>query len=902
MTRQASCALPPSLRESAEGRRLETARADPAWRRWGPYLSDRQWGTVREDYSPDGTAWEYLPHDHARSRAYRWGEDGIGGFSDDRLRWCLALALWNGRDPILKERLFGLTNREGNHGEDVKELYYYSDGLPTHSYMRMLYKYPHAAFPYARLVDENRRRGRAEPEFELVDTGVFDDGQYFDVTIEYAKQAPDDLLMRIAVHNRGAAPATLHVLPTFWARNTWSWKPGSPRPLLRALADGSVAALHPRMPPMRLHVEPSCNLLFCENETNYRRLYGMNRHGPSKDGIGNFVVHGEHDAISSDQRGTKCAAHVVLDLPADGEAVLRVRLRPEAQSYPEYLMFDRTVAQRRGEADEFYAVMQSGITDPEMRSVQRQALAGMLWSKQFYRFDVGRWLAGDPTQPTPPSERRGGRNRDWRHLNNAEILSMPDKWEYPWYAAWDLAFHAATFALIDPEFAKTQLVLLTREWYMHPNGQFPAYEWAFGDVNPPVHAWATWRVYQIDKSHTGRGDRHFLERVFHKLMVNFTWWVNRKDAEGRNVFQGGFLGLDNISIFDRSAPLPGGGLINQSDGTAWMAMYALTLMRIALELAVEARAYQDIATKFFQHFLYIAEAMTNMGGEGVALWDEEDGFYYDVLELPDGRNVPLRVRSMVGLIPLFAVHVLESHEFAQFPDFAERLRWFLDHKPELARLVSRWTEPGSGERHLLSLLRGHRMKCLLRRMLDETEFLSDYGVRSLSRVHKEHPFVLKENGNRLAIEYTAGDSTTTAFGGNSNWRGPVWLPVNHLLIESLYEFHRYYGNDFLVECPVGSGQNLTLCEIADELRRRLGRLFLRGPDGRRPALGESVLLQEDLAFRDHLLFFEYFHGESGQGLGASHQTGWTGLIALALHPRRVADPCSLDLGVTVNEG
>jgi hypothetical protein len=902
MTRQPSAALPRSLRETAEGRRLEAARSDPAWRRWGPYLSDRQWGTVREDYSPNGTAWDYLPHDHARSRAYRWGEDGIGGFSDDRLRWCLALALWNGRDSILKERFFGLTNSEGNHGEDVKELYYYSDGLPTHSYMRMLYKYPHAAFPYAELVEENRRRGKAEPEFELLDTGVFDDGRYFDVTIEYAKQAPDDLLMRIGIRNRAAVPATLHVLPTFWARNTWSWKPGSPRPLLRALPDGSVAAQHPRMPPMRLHVEPSCALLFCENETNFRRLHGMNMRGPFKDGIGDFVVHGDDNAVSAEQSGTKCAAHFALDLPAHGEAVLRVRLCPDAGSTPAFATFDPTVAQRREEADEFYAVMQSGIADPDERNVQRQALAGMLWSKQFYRFDVARWLAGDPTQPAPPSDRRNGRNRDWRHLNNGEVLSMPDKWEYPWYAAWDLAFHAVTFALIDPEFAKAQLVLLTREWYMHPNGQLPAYEWAFGDVNPPVHAWAAWRVYQIDKSHNGKGDRRFLVRVFHKLMVNFTWWVNRKDAEDRNVFQGGFLGLDNISIFDRSAPLPGGGLINQSDGTAWMAMYALNLMRIALELAIDDSAYQDIATKFFQHFLYIAEAMTNMGGEGMALWDEEDGFYYDVLELPDGRNVPLRVRSMVGLIPLFAVHVIESHEFARCPEFAEQARWFLDHKPELARLVSHWTEQGSGERHLLSLLRGHRMKCLLRRMLDETEFLSDYGVRSLSRVHKEHPFVLEENGSRLSIEYTPGESVTAAFGGNSNWRGPIWLPVNHLLVESLYEFHAYYGDDFLVECPVGSGRNLTLREIADELRRRLGRLFLRGADGKRPVLGDSALLQDDLAFRDNLLFFEYFHGESGRGLGASHQTGWTGLIALLLHPRGVADPCSLDLGGTFDEG
>ncbi len=569
---------------------------------------------------------------------------------------------------------------------------------------------------------------------------------------------------------------------------------------------------------------------------------------------------------------------------------------PETETGPAFATFDDTMAQRRAEADEFYAVLQNGIADPDMRNVQRQALAGMLWSKQFYRFDVARWLSGDPAQPAPPADRRGGRNRDWLHLNNGEVLSMPDKWEYPWYAAWDLAFHSVTFALIDPEFAKSQLVLLTREWYMHPNGQLPAYEWAFGDVNPPVHAWATWRVYEIDKAHTGKGDRKFLVRVFHKLMVNFTWWVNRKDAEGRNVFQGGFLGLDNISVFDRSAPLPLGGLINQSDGTAWMAMYALNLMRIALELAVDDSAYEDISTKFFQHFLYIAEAMTNMGGEGVRLWDEVDGFYYDVLELPDGRSVPLRVRSMVGLIPLFAVHVIEPYVFSQQPEFASQLHWFLDHKPELARLVSRWTEHGTSERHLLSLLRGHRMKALLRRMLDETEFLSDYGVRSLSRVHKEHPFVLEENGNRVAIEYTPGESETAAFGGNSNWRGPVWMPVNLLLVESLYEFHRYYGDDFLVECPVGSGRMLTLCDIADELRRRLGRLFLRGPDGRRPALGDHALMRDDPAFRDNVLFYEYFHGETGCGLGASHQTGWTGLIALLLHPRDAEDPCSLALG------
>jgi len=895
MTQSTPNAVPQSLRKTAEGRRLEAAITDPAWRRWGPYVSDRQWGTVREDYSPGGAAWDYLPHDHARSRAYRWGEDGIAGFSDDQLRWCLALALWNGRDPILKERLFGLTNREGNHGEDVKELYYHSDGLPTHSYMRMLYKYPQAAFPYTELVEENLRRGPAMPEFELLDTGLLDHGRYFDVTVEYAKETPDDLLMRICVRNCGNEPATLHLLPTFWARNTWSWNRNSPRPLLSALADGSVAALHPRMPPMRLHIEQTGALLFCENETNVRRLFGVTAPGPFKDGIGDYVVHGEQGAVSAVHRGTKCAAHVILNLPASGKATLRVRLRLDSERGAPFAAFDQTVAQRRDDADEFYRVLQKGISDHDARDVQRQALAGMLWSKQFYRFEVARWLAGDPGQPQPPADRRCGRNHDWRHLNNAEILSIPDKWEYPWYAAWDLAFHAVTFALIDPEFAKSQLVLLTREWYMHPNGQLPAYEWAFGDVNPPVHAWAAWRVYQMDKSLTGRADRRFLERVFHKLMLNFTWWVNRKDAEDRNVFQGGFLGLDNVSIFDRSAPLPTGGFINQSDGTAWMAMYALNLMRIALELAVHDTAYEDIATKFFQHFLYIAEAMTNMGGRGVGLWDEQDGFYYDVLTLPNGSTVPLRVRSLVGLIPLFAVHVLEPCVFEQLPDFAARLRWFLDHKPELAQLVSRWTEQGRGERHLLSLLRGHRMKCLLRRMLDETEFLSDYGVRAMSRAHQQQPFVLEEEGRRFCIQYTPGESETKVFGGNSNWRGPIWLPVNYLLVESLYEFHRYYGDDFLVECPVGSGRKLTLSAIADELRRRVARLFLRGPDGSRPALGKSALLRDDPAFRDHLWFSEYFHGESGRGLGASHQTGWTGAIALMLHPRAVADPCSLEV-------
>jgi hypothetical protein len=867
-------------------------RLDPAWRRWGPYVSDRQWGTVREDYSPGGTAWDYFPHDHARSRAYRWGEDAIAGFSDDRQLWCLGVALWNGRDPILKERLFGLTNSEGNHGEDVKELYFHGDGLPSHAYMRMLYKYPQAEFPYARLVEENRRRGVADPEFELADTGAFDGGRYHDVTVEYAKAAPDDLLLRITVESRGPEAARLHLLPQLWARNTWSWTADAERPLLRARPDGrGVLASHPETRPLLLSTEPGATLLFCENETNVRRLYGGEAPGPFKDGINDCVVHGDHGAVSPLAEGTKCAVHHVLDIPGGGSATVRLRLRPANSAGDAFAEFDAVFAERIAEADEFYAALQRGIADPDARLVQRQAIAGMLWSKQFYHIDVPRWLAGDPAQPPPPEGRRRGRNADWFHLNNADIVSMPDKWEYPWYAAWDLAFHCVTFALIDPEFAKQQLVLLTREWYMHPNGQLPAYEWAFGDVNPPVHAWAAWRVYQIDKERTGRGDRAFLERVFHKLMLNFTWWVNRKDADGRNVFQGGFLGLDNIGLFDRSAPLPTGGHIDQSDGTAWMAMYSLNLMRIALELAEENHVYEDVATKFFEHFLYIAEAMAGHAGHGIGLWDEADGFFYDVLHLPDGRETRLKVRSLVGLIPLFAVEVIDDAVLRKLPEFAARLRWFLDYRPDLARLVSRWQEAGKRERHLLSLLRGHRMKCLLRRMLDETEFLSPNGVRALSKAHEAQPYVLEHGGSRFGAGYVPGESDSNLFGGNSNWRGPVWMPVNYLLVESLREFHRYYGDDFTVECPVGSGRKLNLREVADELSRRLGRLFLRGPDGRRPCFGDSALHQDDPHFRDRVLFHEYFHGDTGRGVGAAHQTGWTGLVALLLHPRTEDTVC-----------
>jgi hypothetical protein len=885
---------PPHLLDTGEGRRLR--EADRAgWRLWGPYLSERQWGTVREDYSPDGTAWDYFPHDHARSRAYRWGEDGIAGFSDAHQRWCLALALWNGRDPILKERLFGLANGEGNHGEDVKELYYYVDGTPTHAYMRMLYKYPQAAFPYADLVTENaRRRGQDLPEYELLDTGVFDERRYFDVAIEYAKSAPDDILMRITVDNRGPDFAELHVLPQLWARNTWSWEQDAPRPLLRAVGEGVVEVSHPEAPPMRFAPLQPAELLFCENETNRRRLYGADVPGHFKDGINDCVVDGRRDAVSPLREGTKCAALARLRLEPGGRAVLRFRLGP-ADAAPAAMSsaeaFDTLVESRRAEADAFYAALQRDIADSDARTVQRQALAGMLWSKQLYRFDVRRWLAGDPVQLPPPAARRHGRDSDWSHLDNADILSMPDKWEYPWFAAWDLASHCVTFALIDPEFSKRQLLLLTREWYMHPNGQLPAYEWAFGDVNPPVHAWAAWRVYRMDQALTGSADRSFLERVFHKLMLNFTWWVNRKDAEGRNIFQGGFLGLDNIGVFDRSAPLPTGGYINQADGTAWMATYTLNLMRIALELAAENPAYEDVASKFFEHFLHIAGAMTNMGDDGIGLWDERDEFYYDVLNLPDGRRVPMRVRSMVGLIPLCAVEVLESDTLRRFPGFTARATWLLRNRPDLAGLVSRWTEPGKGNRFLLSLLRRHRMKASLRRMLDEAEFLSPHGLRSLSKAHAAEPFAIEHAGTRFVVDYEPGESTSQVFGGNSNWRGPVWMPLNVMIVEALYEFERFYGEAFRAELPSGSDRFHTLPEIAHDLSRRLAGLFLRGPDGRRPVLGDNPVLQTDPYFRDLIPFHEYFHGETGKGLGASHQTGWTGLVALLLQPRIGAMGC-----------
>jgi hypothetical protein len=870
-----------------ETRLLEDGIGTASWKYWGPYLSERQWGTVREDYSAHGNAWEYFPHDHARSRAYRWGEDGIGGFCDFEQRLCLALSLWNESDPILKERLFGLTNAEGNHGEDVKELYYYLDATPCHTYLQMLYKYPQAAFPYQQLLDENRRRGLNNPEYELIDTGIFEQDRYFDVFIEYAQVEPGDILLRITAHNRGPQAAPLHLLPTLWFRNTWSWTRDAPRPELLFGDHSRIDAAHATLGALHLYADGQPSLLFCDNETNLARLYDY-QEGPlyPKDGINDFVVHDSDRGINRANRGTKAAAHYRFTVRAGDSVQIRLRLSRELTQNM-FADFDELLAARRQDADAYYGRLQREIADEDARRVQRQAFAGMIWSKQYYHFNVAQWLHGDPTEPTPPPERLHGRNADWRHLNNSDVLSMPDAWEYPWYASWDLAFHCIPFALIDSTFAKHQLVLLMREWYMHPNGQVPAYEWAFGDVNPPVHAWAAWRVYQIDRKRSnGLGDRAFLERMFHKLLLNFTWWVNRKDAEGRNVFQGGFLGLDNIGLFDRSAQLPTGGHLDQSDGTAWMAMYSLNMLRIALELARDNHVYEDIATKFFEHFLQIAQAMSGIGDEHVELWDDEDEFFYDVLHMPDGDQVRLKVRSMVGLIPMFAVETLEPELLNELPHFKGRLEWYLEHRPELAALVSRWSDIGRGDRRLLSLLRGHRLKALLRRMLDETEFLSDYGVRALSRVHAEHPYLYRLDGHDLSVRYQPAESDSNLFGGNSNWRGPIWFPVNFLLIESLQKFHHYYGSDFTVECPVRSGRHLTLGQVAAELASRLTKLFVRDANGRRAVFGSIDKIQHDPHFRDHVQFYEYFHGDNGRGVGASHQTGWTGLVAKLLMPRR----------------
>jgi hypothetical protein len=875
---------------TAERRRLTDSHEHHVpWWRWGPYLSERQWGTVREDYSPSGTAWDYFPHDQARSRAYRWGEDGLLGISDNRGRLCFSVALWNEADPILKERLFGLTGPEGNHGEDVKEAYFYLDSTPTHSYLRAQYRYPQRAFPYTELVQENRRRGKDQPEYELVDTGVFAEDRFFEVQAEYAKASPTDLVIRLSVTNRGPEPARLHLLPTLWFRNTWSWGyPSSARPTLHQTAAGTIQAIHAELGSYWLVCQGAPELLFTENETNAQRLWGTpNRTPYVKDGFHERIVAGASDSTNQAHVGTKAAAHYALTL-ASGETQSVLLRLSQAHSPEPFADAEQVLVTRRAEADEFFASPQFGA-DPmseDARRVQRQAFAGLLWSKQFYFYELEEWLDGDPAGPPVPANRTHGRNADWRHLHNMDVISMPDKWEYPWYAAWDLAFHCIPLAMVDPDFAKRQLILMLREWYMHPNGQIPAYEWALGDVNPPVHAWAAFQVFEIDRRIKGVADRRFLKRVFHKLLLNFTWWVNRKDAEGRNVFQGGFLGLDNIGIFDRSAPLPTGGHIDQADGTAWMGMYCLNMLSIALELAREDPAYEDVATKFFEHFLWIAAALNNLGGMGIPLWDEEDEFFYDVLQLPTGEVQKLKVRSLVGLMPLLAVQTIDPDLLEKLPSFTRRMDWFLDHRPDLASLVSRWREPGAGDRRLLALARGHRMKRLLKRMLDPQEFLSDYGIRAISRYHLEHPYQLNLGGTSYEVRYEPGESSTGLFGGNSNWRGPIWFPINFLLIEALKRFHHYYGDDFLVECPTGSGQMRTLLEVSAEISQRLQRIFLRGPDGRRPVYGDAELFQTSPHWRDNVLFYEYFHGDSGRGLGASHQTGWTALIAnLLAQPR-----------------
>ena len=863
-----------------EQERLEEANAhQQVWRKWGPYVSERQWGTVREDYSAEGDAWNYFPHEHAPRRAYRWGEDGIGGFCDTKQRLCLAVALWNGKAPILKERMFGLSNRQGNHGEDVKELYYYLDAVPTYSYARMLYKYPQAEYPYARLAQENALRSKQEPEFEIIDTGIFDDDRYFDVDIEYAKAGAEDILLRLTIHNRGPEEAAIHVLPSIWFRNTWSWFTDGRKPSLE-LAGDDVVVKHGKLDGYVVHFDKPDEIKFCENETNAAKLYGgEDAGGLYKDGFHDYLLKGNRNAVGS-SKGTKAAGIYRRSIPPGASTTIRVRLslgqpRPPAP----FADFEQIFDLRKSEADAFYAKLQSKVADEDLRRIQRQAFAGILWSKQYFHYDLTEWLDGDTAQPKPPKTRLSGRNSEWVHANMEDVVSMPDKWEFPWFAAWDWAFHLTTLAYLDLEDAKRQLVLLCQCWYMHPNGQLPAYEWNFGDVNPPVQAWAAFRIYQAERRRNGKGDRKFLETIFTKLLLNFTWWVNRKDPHGLNVFQGGFLGMDNIGVFDRSAPLPVGCMLVQSDGTSWMAMYCLNMLRIALELAQEEDAYQDIATKFFEHFLMIGGAMTNLGGEGLGLWDDQDNFFYDWLIMDNGEKTPLRVRSLVGLIPIFAVEVIDASLLEKVPVFAKRLNWYLRYRPKLAALVSRWNTPGANDTRLLAMTRAFRSSKLLEHLLDKNEFLSDYGVRALSRYHLEHPYVFEMDGFRSEVKYVSSESDSDLFGGNSNWRGPIWMPINYLIVESVQKFEKFFGQGFRVECPVGSGQMLSLKEIADGLRSRLINIFRRNEKGRRPVFGAYEKMQTDPHFKDYILFHEYFDGDDGRGLGASHQTGWSGLVA-----------------------
>ncbi|MCY7377460.1 MAG: hypothetical protein LH472_16000 [Pyrinomonadaceae bacterium] len=876
---------------TAEKNRLEeSGQRNKHWRRWGPYISERAWGTVREDYSAHGSAWEYLPFDKSHLKTYRWNEDGIAGICDRHQLICFGLALWNGNDSLLKERLFGLTGNEGNHGEDVKEYYFYLDSTPTHSYMRFLYKYPQNEFPYRQLIEENRNRSKTEPEYELFDTGIFDDDRYFDVFVEYAKGDVEDVLIKIEVHNRGAESAAIHVLPTLWFRNTWSWDDASEKPQLQQIIDENgvkvIEAAGIYFGKRYLYCENSSELLFTENESNVERLYNAPNASPFvKDGINESVANRNQTAVNPEKVGTKAAAQYVLQIPAGESVTLRLRLTDREPSKLKQAFgkqFEQIFADRIREADEFYSEIIPPELSDDAKNVMRQSFAGMLWSKQFYNYNIKDWLEGDPAQPKPPEERLEGRNAHWSHLFNADVISMPDKWEYPWYAAWDLAFHCIALALVDSEFAKEQLLLMLREWYMHPNGQLPAYEWAFGDVNPPVHAWAALRVYQIEKKRHGVGDKKFLARIFQKLLLNFTWWVNRKDSEGMNVFEGGFLGLDNIGVFDRSRPLPTGGKLAQSDGTSWMAMYCLNMLAVALELAEEDETYEDVASKFWEHFLYIAQAMNHRGKDDTALWDEQDGFFYDVLHLHNVGSFPLRVRSMVGLIPLFAIETIEQDVLDKLPNFKRRMQWFIDNRPDLTREIACMKTRADGEMRLLAVAYEERLRRILEVMLDEDEFLAPHGIRALSRVHEAAPFFLHINDVDHQVKYEPAESASYLFGGNSNWRGPIWFPVNYLLIESLQKFHHYFGDDFKVEFPTGSGNLLNLWEVAAELSHRLSRIFLRDEQGKRPALGSIKKFQTDPHWRDLLLFHEYFHGNDGSGLGANHQTGWTGLVAKLL--------------------
>ena len=892
----------------AEARRLlEDAQRQKNWKRWGPYLAERQWGTVREDYSPDGTAWDYFTHEHARSRAYRWGEDGLLGISDREGRLGFALALWNGRDPILKERLFGLTNSQGNHGEDVKEYYYYLDSTPTHSYMKALYKYPQAEYPYAHLMEENQRRGPQDREFELLDTGIFDENRYFDVFAEYAKGSPDDILIRLTFANRGPEAAILHVLPTLWFRNTWSWgRTGEgywPKPIIERVDDRTLESVHSTLGKFRLVAEALAGtqmpkLLFTENETNQERLFGRTSASPYvKDTFHKYVVQGNTGAVNPLAIGTKAAVHYRFEIQPRSTVTLRLRLFAQEQT-PDQIFgsdFDRIFEQRIHEYHEFDSLFLVEKLQPYERQVVRQAHAGLLWSKQFYHYNVADWQAGDSKEPSPPSKNRP--NLDWGHIYNRDVISMPDKWEYPWYATWDLAFHMIVMAEVDPYFAKEQLILFLREWYMHANGALPAYEFNFSDVNPPVHAWACWRVYKVTAPR-GKRDRVFLGRVFQKLLLNFTWWVNRKDAEGNNIFGGGFLGLDNIGVFDRSQPLPTGGCLEQADATAWMAFYCATMLAIALELATEDPTYEDVASKFFEHYVAISEAMNNLGGTG--LWDEQDGFYYDLLQPcnesgSEHKPVPLRIRSLVGLMPLFAVDVLEQEQVEHLVGFSKRMHWFLNNRPHMAEHVYRKQGDNGQGRLLLSIPSRERLERMLKYLLDENEFLSPYGIRSVSRVHKEHPYSYWVGTEEHRVEYTPGESDTGQFGGNSNWRGPIWMPLNYLLVEALERYNYYWGDDFKVECPTGSGQMLNLGEVAQEIRSRLVSIFLPDEQGRCPWHGEEWRYAEDPHWRELTLFHEYFHGDTGRGIGASHQTGWTALVArLLLHSRQagIAKSCS----------